>query len=77
MLPTGGISDQLILVFDDPRTRVVNCCVWDAFNVDVNGDSETVTGVSTMLELADLLGSATLVAVRVMVCRLASAAGAV
>ena len=53
----------------DPVTAGVNCRVWLAFKVAVGGVSVTATtglaAVRVIAEVADLVGSATLVAVTV------------
>ena len=77
-VPTAGFKDQVTAVFDDPLTAAVNCWVWDAVRDAVNGVRETVTGgASATLALADLVGSAALVAVTVTVCALEIEVGAV
>jgi hypothetical protein len=60
-----------------PATVVVNCWVCEAISEVVGGVSEIVTGMRLMVELADLVGSAVLVAFTVTFCALAIAAGAV
>ena len=54
---------------EEPVTVGVNDCVWLALIVIAVGDSVTATGgLSVIVAEALLLGSATLVAVRVTVC---------
>ena len=77
-VPTDGFTDHVTPGFDDPLTVAVNCWVWDALREAVNGVRETVTGgIRAMLALADFVGSAALVAVRVMFCALEIEVGAV
>jgi hypothetical protein len=77
MLPTAGFSDQVTAVFEVFATVAVNACVCDGVRVTLPGVNATLTGgVSDTVELADLVGSATLVAVTVTVCGLLIEAGA-
>ena len=77
-VPTAGLADQVTAVLGVPRTVAVNCWVWDTVRDASNGVRETSTGRSRVtLALADLVGSAALVAVTVMVCALEIGAGAV
>ena len=77
-VPTAGLTDQVTAVFDGPLTVAVNCWVWDAVRDAVNGVRETVAGgARPMLALADLVGSAALVALTVTFCALEIEAGAV
>ena len=76
-VPTAGLTDQVAAVFDDPLTVAVNCWVLDTVREAVNGVRETATGVRAMLALADLVGSAALVALTVTVCATVIEAGAV
>ena len=77
-LPTAGLTDQATAVFDDPLIIAVNCWVWETVSDAVAGVTDTLAGgVSAMLALADLVGSAALVALTVTVCALAIEAGAV
>ena len=78
MLPTAGLSDQVTAVFRVLATVDVKAWVCDCPRAAVVGVNETLTGGdSDTLALADLVESATLVAVTVMVCALAIEAGAV
>jgi hypothetical protein len=78
MLPTARLSDQVTAVFDVPVTAAVNACVCAGARVTLPGVNATLTGgASDTLALADLVESATLVAVTVMVCALVIEAGAV
>ena len=76
-VPTAGLTDQVTPVLDEPVTVAVNCWAWEVVRDLVNGVRETATGVSAMLALADLVGSAALVALTVTVCALVIEAGAV
>ena len=77
-MPTAGITDQVTAVLDDPLTVAVNWLVWEAVSEEVVGVSETATGgVKAMLAPADIVGSATLVALTVTDCALEIEAGAV
>ena len=61
-----------------PPTVPINCWLCKAANVAEGGVTETLTvGLSVTVALADLLASATLVAVTVMVWELEIEAGAV
>ena len=77
MVPTAGLNDHVAPVLAVPVMVNVNC--WDCETVRevVEGVSETVTGVSLMVALADLVELAVLVAVTVMFCALTIEAGAV
>jgi hypothetical protein len=77
MVPTAGLNDHVTPVLTVPVTVVVNCWVCEAVSEGVEGVSEIVTGMRLMVELADLVGSAVLVAFTVTFCALAIAAGAV
>jgi hypothetical protein len=77
-VPTAGFKDQVMLVLLLPVTVAVSCCDWEAVTEAVVGVTETLTGrVSAKLALADLVGSAALVAVAAMVWALEREAGAV
>jgi hypothetical protein len=77
-VPTAGFRDQVTLVLLLPVTVAVSCCVWEAVREAVVGVTETLTGrVSAKLALADLVGSAALVAVAAIVWALVTEAGAV
>src|SRR6202171_3092898 len=60
-----------------PVTVAVNCWVWETVRVAAAGETVTATGLSVTVALADLLVSATLVAVTVTVLGAAIEAGAV
>jgi hypothetical protein len=78
MLPTAGLSDQVTAVLDELATAAVKAWVCDWPRVTVAGVSETLTGgASDTLALADLVESATLVAVTVTVWAAEMVAGAV
>ena len=78
MVPTAGFKDQVTLVLLLPVTVAASCCVWEAVREAVVGVIETLTGgVRATLALADLVGSAALVAVTAMVWALETEAGAV
>lgn len=75
----AGLIDQLTLVFADPVTVALNCCVAPCPNVTVAGETLTVTGggFNVTVAEADLLLSAALVAVIVTACCVAILDGAV
>ena len=78
MLPTAGLRDQVTAVFELFDTVAVKAWVCDGVRVTLPGVNATLTGgVSDTLALADLVESATLVAVTVTVCALGIEAGAV
>ena len=78
MLPTAGFRDQVTAVFDVFATVAVNACACAGARVTLPGTNATLTGgASDTLALADLVESATLVAVTVTVCALAIDEGAV
>ena len=78
MLPTAGLSDQFTPLLVEPLTVAVNCWVWEPARVAESGVNEIVTGgLSVTVALADLVGSATLVAFTVTVCAAGMVAGAV
>ena len=60
-----------------PVTVAVNCWVCEIVSDVVEGVSKTVTGLRLMVALADLVGSAVLVAFTVTFCALAIEAGVV
>jgi hypothetical protein len=64
-------------VLEVPVTVAVNCWVCETVREVVAGVSVTATGVRLMVALADLMGSAVLVAVTVTFRALAIEAGAV
>ena len=76
MVPTAGLNDHVTPVFAVPVTVVVNCWVCEAISEVVEGLSEIVTGIRLMVELADLVGSAVLVALTVTFCAPAIEGGA-
>ena len=59
----GGLRLQVSPVLLVPVTRGLNCWVWDANRLAPAGVIETATGWRLTVALADLEGSATLVAV--------------
>jgi hypothetical protein len=77
MVPTTGLNDQVTPVLAVPVTVGVNCWDCEIVSEAVDGVSVTVTGVRLMVALADLVGSAVLVAFTVIFCALAIEAGAV
>src|SRR5690242_255523 len=69
MLPApAGLMLQVSPVLLVPETVGLNCCVCVANKLALPGVIETATGCSVTIELADCVGSATLVAVTVTVC---------
>src|SRR5215467_897647 len=77
-VPTDGFMLQVTAVLPVPLTVAVNCCWPLAVRVTDTGVTDTATvGVSATVALADLVGSATLVAVMVTVCAEEIVAGAV
>ena len=78
MLPTTGLSDHVMAVLEVPPTVAVYCWVWEAVRMAASGVNEMLTGgVRVTVALADLVGSATLVAFTVTVCGVVIVAGAV
>ena len=78
MLPTAGLRDQVTAVLEVFATAAVNACVCDGVRVTLPGVNATLTGgTSVTLALADLVESATLVAVTVTVWAAEMVAGAV
>src|ERR1039458_1258514 len=75
--PAAGLTDQLTAVLGPPATVAVNCCVWPAVSDTAVGDTATVIADSVIMALADLVGSARLVAVTVTCCPVGMLAGAV
>jgi hypothetical protein len=72
------LSAQVTAVLLVPLTVALNVCCCDGCKDTEVGVSETVTGgFRVMVALADLVGSAVLVAVTVTFCALAIEAGAV
>src|ERR1035441_7583739 len=72
-----GLNVQVTAVLVAPPTMVANCWLCKAPNVAEGGVREMLTvGLSVTIALADLLESATLVAVTVTVWELAIEAGA-
>ena len=63
---------------EDPVTIAVNCWVWAPLRDTLVGVRDTlIGGARAMLAPADIVGSATLVALTVTICELAIEAGAV
>jgi hypothetical protein len=62
MLPTAGFNDHVTPLLAGPVTVAVNCWVCETAREIVEGVSETATGVRLMRALADLVGSAVLIA---------------
>jgi hypothetical protein len=60
-----------------PVTAAVNCCVWPTVTLAVSGEILTLTGVRITAALAELFGSAWLVAVTITCWDVAMFAGAV
>jgi hypothetical protein len=77
MVPTAALNDHVIPVLVVPVTVGVNCWVCETVREVVAGVSVTATGVRLMVVLADLVGSAVLVAFIVTSRALAIEAGAV
>ena len=78
IVPTAGLSVHVTALLEDPPTVAVKFWVWAAVRVAESGVSEMLTGgASVTVALADLVGSATLVAFTVTVCAAAMVAGAV
>src|ERR1019366_6242625 len=78
MLPMAGLNDHVTAVLEVPPTVAAYCWVWAAARVAESGDNEMLTGgVSVTVAVADLVGSATLVAFTVTVWELVIEAGAV
>src|ERR1019366_8217224 len=76
--PKAGLIDQVTAVLLVPLTVAVNVWFCDGSKDTEDGVSKTVTGgVSVTVAGADLVGSATLVALTVMVWGLAIEAGVV
>jgi hypothetical protein len=75
--PTLGLRDQLTPVFNVPVTLALNWLEPPALRVIDAGESVMETGASVIVALADLVGSAMLVAFTVTVCWLLIEAGAV
>jgi hypothetical protein len=76
-VPTGGTSDHVAVVLVVPVNAALNCWLCDANKWAVAGISETATtGLTETMVLAELLGSATLVAVTAIVCGAVNEKGA-
>jgi len=76
--PTFGFRDQLTAVLGVPVTAAVNCWVWEAISVTLVGFTVTeIVGERLTVAEADLVGSATLVAVTFTAWAEAIVAGAV
>jgi hypothetical protein len=76
MLPNAGFSDQVTAVLLVPVTEAVKVADFPASSVTEAGPSVTPTGCSDTVAAADAVESATLVAVIVTFCWLATIAGA-
>ena len=68
MDPICGAIDQFTAVLEAPLTLAVNCTDLVAASEMDCGDRVTEPGKSITIALADLVGSATLVAVMVIAC---------
>ena len=77
MAPTAGLNDHVTPALVVPVTVAANAWVCEIVSDVVEGVSKTVTGLRLMVALADLVGSAVLVAFTVTFCALAIGAGAV
>jgi len=77
MVPTAGLNDHVTAVLAVPVTVAVNGWFCETVSETVEGVSVTATGVRLMVALADLVGSAVLVAFTVTFRALAIEAGAV
>jgi hypothetical protein len=73
----AGLNDHVNPVLALPVTVAVNCCFCEAVSEVAGGVSETVTGVRLIMALADLVGSAMLVAITMTFCAPVIDAGAV
>src|SRR5579863_8351006 len=76
-VPANGLMLQVTAVLLVPVTVAVNCCWPFAVRVAVDGLTDTVTGLRVTVAVADLVVSATLVAVMVTVCVVGMVPGAV
>lgn len=77
IVPTAGLKLHVTAPLLAPETDAENCCVCDAVRVVLVGVSDTVAGMSFIAALADLVVSAALVAVTIIVCAEPITAGAV
>jgi hypothetical protein len=82
MVPTCGVTAHLTPVLEFPLTLAVKLALWPPSSVAVLGDKLRLTGeegvaVRATMAIAILVGSATLDATIVTVCRLETRAGAV
>lgn len=77
IVPTAGLKLHVTAPLLVPETDAENCCACDVVRVVVVGVSDTVTGVRFTVALADLVVSAALVAVTVIICAEPITAGAV
>ncbi len=71
MLPEAGLSDQVTPVLDEPATVAMNCWVWLALRVTLDGETDTDTvpvGLSVTVAVANFVPSALDVALAVIVC---------
>lgn len=75
IVPTSGLKDHVTPVWDAP-VEAVNVVLCPAVNVALAGDNFRSTAASRTVAVAVFVGSATLVAVMVMVSGLAIVAGA-
>ncbi len=67
-MPTAELRVHVTPVFVVPVTLAVNCCVWPALNVVLPGATVIATdGFTVIVALADLVGSAALVAIALTV----------
>jgi hypothetical protein len=64
----AGLIVQVTAVLLLFATRAVNCCFWPPLNVATVGVKLIETGASVSVAVADLVGSAWLVAVIITVC---------
>src|ERR1700741_3810777 len=76
-VPTDGFMLQFTAVLLVPVTVAVNCCWPLAIRVADAGLTDTVTGLSVTVAVADFVESAALVAVTVIVCEVEIVPGAV
>ena len=76
MLPTAGLSDHVTAVLPVPVTPAVKVADWPAASDAEAGPTVTPIGCNVTVALAVFVESATLVAVSVTVCWLATIGGA-
>jgi hypothetical protein len=77
IVPTAGLTDHETPALAVPVTVAMNCWVCETVSEVMEGVSETVTGMRVTVALADMVGSAVLVAFTVTFAALAIEAGAV